>query len=186
MKAISVLLLVINITLVFGTCPTIISKRHWGGRDAKSIEYTIRPVGYVIIHHTSTPTCTNEDDCLTKLMGMQSYHMDQKDFDDIGYNFIIGGDGQIYEGAGWHKVGAHARGWNKKSVGIAFMGDFQTTTPSAKQLQAGKDLIQCGVELGEIDIRYKLVGARTVRPTDSPGTMLFREIQKWRGFTSSP
>lgn len=41
-------------------------------------------------------------------------------------SFMIGGDGQIYEGAGWHKVGAHARGWNSKSLGVGFIGDFQS------------------------------------------------------------
>jgi peptidoglycan recognition protein len=27
---------------------------------------------------------------------------------DIGYNFIVGEDGNVYEGRGWTKVGAHA------------------------------------------------------------------------------
>lgn len=42
------------------------------------------------------------------------------------YSFIIGGDGNIYEGAGWHKEGAHTYGYNKKSIGIAFIGDFRS------------------------------------------------------------
>ncbi|KAI4460617.1 peptidoglycan recognition protein [Holotrichia oblita] len=175
-----------EIAIVFGGCPTIISKNDWGGAEAVKIEYAIKPVKYVIIHHTSTPTCTTEADCSRRLVNMQSYHIDEQNFDDIGYNFIIGGDGQIYEGAGWHKVGAHTLKWNSKSVGIAFMGDYQSTTPTAKQLEAGQNLIQCGVDKGEIDRQYKLLGARSLRPTDSPGTMLFRKIQSWRGFTRTP
>jgi N-acetylmuramoyl-L-alanine amidase len=36
----------------------------------------------------------------------------------------VGGDGNVYEGRGWHQVGAHTYGFNKKSVGIALIGDF--------------------------------------------------------------
>lgn len=43
----------------------------------------------------------------------------------IYFSFIIGGDGKVYEGAGFHKVGAHTRGYNTRSLGIAFIGNFQ-------------------------------------------------------------
>ena len=36
---------------------------------------------------------------------------------DIGYNFVIGGDGHVYEGRGWKVVGAHTSGYNKVHVG---------------------------------------------------------------------
>lgn len=41
------------------------------------------------------------------------------------FSFLIGGDGNVYEGAGWHKVGAHTRGYNTRSLGIAFIGNYQ-------------------------------------------------------------
>lgn len=40
------------------------------------------------------------------------------------FRFIIGGNGKVYEGAGW-KVGAHTRGWNDRAIGISFIGDFR-------------------------------------------------------------
>lgn len=36
----------------------------------------------------------------------------------------MGGDGKIYEAAGWHKVGAHTIGYNTRSLGLAFIGTF--------------------------------------------------------------
>jgi hypothetical protein len=36
----------------------------------------------------------------------------------------VGGDGEVYEGRGWHQVGAHTYGFNRKSVGIAVIGEF--------------------------------------------------------------
>lgn len=41
------------------------------------------------------------------------------------FRFLIGGDGSVYEGRGWHKVGAHTIGYNKKSIGIALIGNFE-------------------------------------------------------------
>ena len=40
-------------------------------------------------------------------------------------SFLIGGDGNVYEGTGWSKEGAHTYGWNKKSLGLVFIGNFQ-------------------------------------------------------------
>lgn len=45
----------------------------------------------------------------------------------IHFSFLIGGDGKVYEGVGFHKVGAHTRGYNTRSLGIAFIGNFQGT-----------------------------------------------------------
>lgn len=32
-------------------------------------------------------------------------------WDDIGYSFLVGQDGNVYEGRGWHHVGAHTQGY---------------------------------------------------------------------------
>lgn len=42
------------------------------------------------------------------MLFLKNYHMDNEDYWDIGYNFLIGGDGSVYEGRGWDTVGAHA------------------------------------------------------------------------------
>lgn len=46
----------------------------------------------------------------------------------ICFSFLVGGDGNVYEGVGFHKVGAHTRGYNTRSLGIAFIGNFQGIT----------------------------------------------------------
>lgn len=50
--------------------------------------------------------------------------MDTKQWNDIGYNFLIGGDGNVYEGRGWGKHGAHSSPYNSKSIGICIIGNF--------------------------------------------------------------
>ena len=39
------------------------------------------------------------------------------DWVDIGYSFLVGEDGNIYEGRGWRASGAHCVGYNSKSIG---------------------------------------------------------------------
>jgi hypothetical protein len=36
----------------------------------------------------------------------------QRQYCDIGYSFLIGGDGNVYEGRGWDRLGAHTEGFN--------------------------------------------------------------------------
>lgn len=39
-------------------------------------------------------------------------------------SFAVGVDA-VYEGRGWEVVGAHAKGYNDHSLGIAFIGDYR-------------------------------------------------------------
>lgn len=50
--------------------------------------------------------------------------MNNNGWDDIGYNFIIGEDGNVYEGRGWKYLGTHAPAYNGQSIGICVIGDF--------------------------------------------------------------
>lgn len=43
--------------------------------------------------------------------------MDVNGWSDIGYNFVVGEDGLVYEGRGWSTVGAHAPNFNSNSIG---------------------------------------------------------------------
>lgn len=98
-------------------------------------------------------------------------------FDDIAYNFLVGGDGFGYVGRGWDYQGAHSKGHNIKSIGIAFMGNFIDEAPPAQQTNAAIKLIEEGVKLKKIASDYKLFGHRQVTKTESPGQALYDIIQ---------
>lgn len=44
----------------------------------------------------------------------------------VCFSFLVGGDGTVYEGRGWGVVGAHTKGHNHDSLGIAFMGNYNS------------------------------------------------------------
>lgn len=100
------------------------------------------------------------------------------DYDDIGYNFLVGGDGAAYEGRGWDKVGAHTIGYNRQSICISFIGDFRHERPPKQQLIAALKLIRDGVKLNKISENYTLIGANQVSQTESPGKMLYQILTK--------
>lgn len=120
------------------------------------------------------------------MRNIQNYHINSLGWADIGYNFLIGGDGQVYEGRGWRKQGAHASGWNSNSHGFSYMGTYTTTSPTAAQVSVGKQLVQCGISLGHIRSNHGLIGHRQVGATECPGNVLYREIQTWPNYRANP
>ncbi|XP_052799959.1 MAM and LDL-receptor class A domain-containing protein 1-like [Mya arenaria] len=113
--------------------------------------------------------------------------MDIKKWADIGYSFLIGGDGNVYEGRGWKFVGAHTYGYNRVSSAAAFIGNFTSLLPNAKAIKAVDILIECGVHRGKIKPSYTLLGHRDAKKSDTkcPGDALYREIQTWTNYPGS-
>ena len=109
-------------------------------------------------------------------------HIDQ-DLGDIGYNFLIGGDGAVYEGLGWFKEGAHTYRYNRRSIGIGFIGNFVDSKPPQKQLVAARILIDEGLSKGIIDPTFRVFGQLQLRPTLSPGAALMEIIQLWTNWS---
>lgn len=141
------------------------------------------PVHHVFIHHTEAPDqCHTQNECITAVKGIQNFHIDTRKWADIGYNFLLGGDERIYEGRGWHEVGAHTRGMNDKSVAISLIGNFEKVDPPQVMLDLAQKWIECGIEMGIIDKDYELHGHRDQNCTTCPGQHLYDIIKKWKQF----
>ena len=70
----------------------------------------------------------------------------QRGFDGIGYHYVVRLDGTIEEGRPYHREGAHALGWNKRAVGICYIGGLDNRkrpcdTRTIQQREALKALI---------------------------------------------
>lgn len=70
-------------------CPKIVKRLKWGANPPKMIDYQVAPIKSVIIHHTVTPRCSNKLKCSEILTSIQRYHMDEANFDDIGFQFGV-------------------------------------------------------------------------------------------------
>lgn len=71
-----------------------------------------------IILHCSDSDVKSHDNTAT----IRKWHVDERGFTDIGYHYIITKDGTIHECRPEKKAGAHAKGWNGKSLGICLTG----------------------------------------------------------------
>lgn len=110
---------------------------------------------------------------------VQMFHMESRNWSDIGYNFMVGGDGYVYVGRGWEKVGAHTFNWNNRSIGICLLGTFTYQRPTNEQMSATTKLIEYGVRLGRLAPHYKLAGVCQLRSTESPGRLVYEDIRRW-------
>jgi N-acetyl-anhydromuramyl-L-alanine amidase AmpD len=98
---------------------------------------------YIIIHHSAT----KQGDAET----FRRYHVQVNGWKDIGYHYVINNgtykpDGLIEKGRGEKEVGAHAIGYNNRSIGICLVGNFDEDRPTEAQMQAlvqlCKDIMQ--------------------------------------------
>ncbi|XP_053687820.1 peptidoglycan-recognition protein LC-like isoform X3 [Sabethes cyaneus] len=156
----------------------IVTRNEWLAQPPKEdLELLKLPVHKVIIAHTATEGCSTQTACTYRMRFIQNIH-NEMDFGDIGYNFLIGGDGNVYEGRGWLKKGAFLVGQNSKSEGIAFIGDYQRKQPTADQMGLLDSLLANGTRSGFLVDDFKLYGARQWQATISPGDMLYEQLKK--------
>ena len=79
----------------------------------------MRPLGPVrryIVHHTASPRATTVGD-------LHRWHVTERGWADIGYHFLIDGAGEVMSCRSLEFEGAHARGHNSGSIGVAVAGD---------------------------------------------------------------
>ncbi|XP_024889991.1 peptidoglycan-recognition protein SD-like [Temnothorax curvispinosus] len=164
-----------------------VERDEWGARPpSKPIKKIKLPVPYVIISHTATDFCTTQSQCTFHVRFLQIFHIESGMLSDIAYNFLVGGDGLAYVGRSWDYVGAYSISFNSKSIGISFIGTFNSVVPPEPQLRAAQKIIELGVEAGKIAPDYKLLGHRQISKTLSPGNALYNEIKNWPHWSLQP
>jgi hypothetical protein len=72
----------------------------------------------------------------------EGFKAEQYHFGDVGYHFMIGQDGTIYEGRPLSYEGAHVYGQNPANIGVAFLGDYRSKGFSDAQVNSAKTLIR--------------------------------------------
>ncbi|XP_063060519.1 peptidoglycan recognition protein 5 [Engraulis encrasicolus] len=156
----------------------LISRADWGATSPRSTKKLREPAKRVVIHHTVVRPGDTSQDCATVVARIQRMHMEERRFDDIGYNFLVAQNGIVYEGRGWGVMGAHSKGHNQDSVGIAFIGNFNNEVPSPEALSSVKLLLKQGISLGYLCSSYAIFGHRDLGSTECPGNKLYPEIQR--------
>lgn len=129
-------------------------------RDESGREYIwplqyAKRIKFIVIHHTASEK--NLDDPKTALKNIQYYHAVRRRWGDIGYNYIIDTDGNIYEGrkGGEKIIAGHAAALNKVSIGIAVLGNYEKNELPLKALKSLIGLVAEKTKLHRIDVDGK-------------------------------
>ncbi len=147
-----------------------VTRAAWGARTRDC--YSPQAPSMITIHHTETPS-NDAMSTAARLRQIQNYHIDVRGFCDIGYHFLVGQDGQVYQGRPENVVGAHAGGHNQDNVGIAFVGTFNDAAPSDAMMSAAARIMGAlargyGISLSRTTVK----GHRELGNTDCPGDAL--------------
>lgn len=110
--------------------PPIVPRAVWlgdGAREQPPPRYDDEVVA-VFIHHTDSPGAYDCADSPGIIKGLYEGQTVGRDWDDLGYNFVVDRCGTIYEGraGGTDRAvtGAHTQGFNHRTTGIAALGTF--------------------------------------------------------------
>ncbi|KAK3590387.1 hypothetical protein CHS0354_028496 [Potamilus streckersoni] len=161
-------------------CPHIVTRSEWGARAPTTTPGHLPATPkYAFIHHGASAPCHTKAQCIATVKSYQTHHIDSNHWSDIGYSFIIGEDGNVYEGRGWDEIGAHTLNYNSVGLGFCMIGNFMDRVPNDAALNAVKQLIACGVANNKLSSTYILHGHRDVGQTECPGNKLYDLIQSW-------
>lgn len=137
--------------------PPIVPRSSWSADE----QIRRAPPGYAadvrfaIIHHTAGRNGYTRAEAAAIVKGIQLFHVQGNGWNDIGYNFLVDRFGTIYEGRfggiDRNVVGAHAQGFNTGSVGIALLGTYGSTAPSAAAQEAIAQLIAWRLDVAHVD-----------------------------------
>ena len=81
----------------------------------------MRPIDEVILHCTATPWGREVD-----IAEVRRWHTQGNKWRDVGYHYLIQLDGSLQVGRPIDEAGAHVRGRNASTIGVAYVGGLQS------------------------------------------------------------
>ncbi|XP_054261657.1 peptidoglycan-recognition protein SC2-like [Macrosteles quadrilineatus] len=132
--------------------PTIITRGQWGAeKPLKEGEPIEGEVSTLVLKFTQTQTCSTKKDCIERVKEVQKRHMEEEGLPDIQHNFLIGGDGNVYEGRGFNTYPVYSEEEENfkplvnSAFEIAFIGKI-SDKPSMKMLKSLAGVVMKGME----------------------------------------
>jgi N-acetyl-anhydromuramyl-L-alanine amidase AmpD len=146
----------------------------------------------ITVHHTAEPfSSTSLSSNIAEVRDIQKEHMNGQGWADLGYHFLIGKGGRIFQGRPLYAQGAHSDGDNNiGNVGICLLGNFvsqanrgpgytKVQTPTVKQMEGLERLV------AEVRSEYgipasQVWGHQHWKATECPGPHLLDWAYRYR------
>ncbi|KAK3908983.1 Peptidoglycan-recognition protein SC2 [Frankliniella fusca] len=143
------------------TTSFLVPRDEWGARKPSGSMSSLQlPVTLVVGYHISKynyDICDDRAMCAELVRELQARDMDSSGFEDIAYNFVLGGDGSnVFEGRGWYLEGRYSKdeSWSKTSILVAVVDGFEPImgVPTRWYDRDGiRDLVDLGTHLGALE-----------------------------------
>ena len=165
----------------------IYSRADWGSVYPRGGNVINGPVAEVYVHHYNsgiTPPQT-VGDSMARVLGAQRYHAATQGWGDIGYSWLVDDLGNIFEGRGWWRTGAHTYGFNSKGYGICWLGDSNVSKPTHAALGAIAETVRLGISAGALHAAPTIVAHRDRVPdTSCCGDVMYAQLDEIRGLVT--
>lgn len=134
--------------------PPVATRTSWGCPDgAASPRWTPQytSVTHLIVHHTVNANTSSDWPAIVRSIWNQ--HTFTNGWGDIGYNYLVDPNGNIYEGraGGDNVIGAHFSCVNSGTMGVAMIGTFTSVTPTAPAMTNLKGILAWKADQRGID-----------------------------------
>lgn len=165
----------------------IYSRADWGSKYPRGGNVINGPLAEVYVHHYNSGIAPPQTvaDSMARVLGGQRYHAATQGWGDIGYSWLVDDLGNIFEGRGWWRTGAHTYGFNSKGYGICWLGDSNVSRPTHAALGAIAETVRMGVSAGALYARPTIVAHRDRVPdTSCCGDVMYAQLDEIRGLVT--
>lgn len=137
--------------------PEYVERTTWGATLGLSntASRSVTNVTHLIVHHSAGNTTSS--DFAAVVRGYWDFHVNGRNWADIGYNWLVDGNGVIYQGRAFNLdgnknvIGAHFSGHNANTMGICVIGNYNNTMPTGDALFSLNEMLAWKASELEID-----------------------------------
>lgn len=138
----------------------VIPRAAWGAGDVSGMRWSpqFHPAQSITIHHTVSALFPDHS---ASMRAVYNYHADTLGWGDVGYHLLIDPNGRIHQGRGGTPLNTpvfqvppvagiappvvtagHTGGFNNGNIGIALLGNFTSSPPTAAAVGATIDCVR--------------------------------------------
>jgi len=157
----------------------LIRRREWTKRKVGGNHRAMSGIRRITVHHTGEHKGMAEMGDRELIQRIEHFHTQTRGWSAIGYHYIIGRDGRVYEGRPAGIQGAHVARHNAHNLGVSLVGDFQKHRPSDRQLAVLEHFLDDQRRRYKVG-RQSVHGHRDLGPTICPGKHLYHWLNNWK------
>lgn len=163
--------------------PMFVPREQWLRGEMKNLS---RPIERIIVGHTADESCDDEDECKSLV---RKIYLNHPHLNDIPYNFLISGNGRVFEGRGFQYEGEHTSSSNGSSfndiaIGIAFIGNFDVEPPPDAQVEAFHNFTEYLIKKGIISEQHKIFSQDQIVKQKTSANALINVLEGFKNFHS--